>query len=136
MRHSAVNTSLNCTQVVDIIECIADPDPQASQNLLRRQMDQLKLMADDCHSKVSAIDQKFEEWLHYTSDLHTACVETDTSVSDKIHETAIDKMVKETQLEHSSQTMVKAKAKSEQLGKSLKQASEAFKKASDEFPTG
>jgi hypothetical protein len=125
-----VKTSLKGTQVVDIIECIADPDPQTSQNLLHRQMNQLKLMADDCHAKVSAIDHKFEEWLRYTSDLHTACVETDTSVSDKIHETAIDKMLKETQLEYESQTMADAKSKSEQLGRSLEQASEAFKKAS------
>jgi hypothetical protein len=99
-------------------------------------MSQLKVMADDCHDKVSAIDSKFDEWLRYTGDLHAACVDTDTTVADQIHETAIDKILKETQLECRSQTMADAKARSEQLGKSLDMASAAFKKASDEFPSG
>jgi len=62
-------------------------------------MSQLKVMADDCHDKVSAIDSKFDEWLRYTGDLHAACVDTDTTGADQIHETAIDKILKETQLE-------------------------------------
>ena len=99
-------------------------------------MSQLKVMADDCHDKVSAIDNKFDEWLRHTADLHAACVDTDTTVSDKTHETAIDKMLRETQLEGQSQTMADAKARSDQLGKSLDMASAAFKKASDEFPSG
>ena len=99
-------------------------------------MSQLKVMADDCHDKVSAIDNKFDEWLRYTGGLHAACVDTDTTVSDKTRETAIDKMLRETQLEGQSQTMADAKARSDQLGKSLDMASAAFKKASDEFPSG
>jgi hypothetical protein len=99
-------------------------------------MSQLKVMADDCYDKVSAIDDKFDEWLRYTGDLHAACIDTDTTVSDKIHETAIDKIFKETQLDNRSLTMADAKSRSDQLGKSLDMASAAFKKASDEFPSG
>jgi hypothetical protein len=121
---------------VDIIDCVTDDDPRTAQRLLKRQMAQLKNMADDCLVKVTDIDQEMQVWLNYTAELHWACADTDRVVRRDLHDKATDRRIAEDQLKYQSDTVREAKETSETLGQHLETASRAFVKASDEFPNG
>lgn len=99
-------------------------------------MAQLKNMADDCYSKVSAIDVKMEDWLHYTEELHRACSEKDATVMQGIRDKTDEQKVFENEKASQEDTLQAAKECSERFAKDMDTATAAFKQASDDFPSG
>ncbi|KAH1491546.1 hypothetical protein KXV92_009499 [Aspergillus fumigatus] len=78
----------------------------------------VKKAADECHTRALQMDKKFEEWLWFAADLHSNCVQEQSSSEERLLATKVN--------------MSKI---SEKLGKQLAVASEAYKKASDSFPS-
>lgn len=99
-------------------------------------MDTLKIIADNCLTRAVAMDQKFENWLMYTMELYSVCVGTRSSDEEKLKATALSLVVEQTRFDSQTDTVKQAKATSEKLGEQLSVASKAFKKASDNFPSG
>ena len=123
-------------QVGDIIQCLASPDPADASTLLEGQMTTLKRTADNCLAHAVAIDEKFEHWLMYTMELHAACIGTQSSDEEKLRATSISLLVEQSRFDAQKDTVEVAKETSKTLEKQLNVASEAFKKASDNFPSG
>ena len=123
-------------QVVDIIGCLASPDPADPATLLEGQMTTLKKTADNCLAHAVAIDAKFDHWLMYTMELHAVCIGTQSSDEEKLRATSISLIVEQSRFDSQKNNVKDVKAASEKMGKQLDVASEAFKKASDNFPSG
>ena len=123
-------------QVGDIIQCIASPNAADASTLLSGQMTTLKQTADNCLTHAVAIDKKFEHWLMYTMELHAACIGTQSSDEEKLRATSISLVVEQSRFDSQNIQVADAKAASEKLGRQVDVASEAFKKASDNFPSG
>ncbi|KAH3005860.1 hypothetical protein KXW60_004413 [Aspergillus fumigatus] len=86
--------------------------------MLVPQLRSVKKAADECHTRALQMDKKFEEWLWFAADLHSNCVQEQSSSEERLLATKVN--------------MSKI---SEKLGKQLAVASEAYKKASDSFPS-
>jgi low affinity Fe/Cu permease len=99
-------------------------------------MDQLKKTADDCLENAVKMDKRFDDWLLYTCELHAACVGIESTDEEKLQATAISLAVENTRFDQQKIAVADAKEASEKLKKQLDVASEAFKKASDKFPSG
>lgn len=72
----------------------------------------------------------------FTCELHAACVGTESSTAEQLRATEIGLAVEQSRFDTQKNTVAEAKAASERLGKTLDTTTEAFKKASDEFPSG
>jgi hypothetical protein len=83
-----------------------------------------------------AIDKKFGLWLLYVCEMHAACVEEEYSTRDQLFSNAASLAVAQTQVDIQQSTLEEAKKAQDLMGKQVNIASESFKKASDEFPTG
>ncbi|KAL2682382.1 hypothetical protein Neosp_006832 [[Neocosmospora] mangrovei] len=106
--------------------------PQDARRMLRVQFDKMRHSSLDCFEAAKTVDEKLEEWLHHACELHLACVATQGSNEDQL-------VVKEIELavaKVSKLTADEAKVVTGNLEKSLDAATQAYKKASDEFPTG
>lgn len=110
--------------------------PQDAKILLRRQLESLRAAATDCYESAKTIDEKFDVWLWQACELHLACVATQSSTEDKLAINEIDLAVTKTSIDYQKETVESAKKATQNLEKSLNAATEAYKKASDEFPTG
>jgi hypothetical protein len=108
----------------------------SAKKLLRPQLDSLNNGAQKCFQVAVAMDKKFEEWLFYVCEMHAACVQQEVTTRDTLLSNEICLAAEATRLDYQKGTVDEAKKVSETLGKQVGMASEAFKKASDEFPTG
>jgi hypothetical protein len=82
------------------------------------------------------MDKKFEEWLWFAADLHSNCVQEQSSNEERRLATEVNMSVAQRQFDSQKNTVDEAKKISQKLGKQLDVASEAYKKASDSFPSG
>lgn len=98
-------------------------------------MKMLKSIADGCLSRAIAVDNKFEQWLMYTTELYAACIGTQSSDEEKLRATSISLIVEQSRFDLQKNSVADAKATSKQLQEKVKVASEAFNKASDNFPS-
>ncbi|KAH1628851.1 hypothetical protein KXX39_004197 [Aspergillus fumigatus] len=96
----------------------------------------VKKAADECHTRALQMDKKFEEWLWFAADLHSNCVQEQSSNEERLLATKVNMSVAQRQFDSQKNTVEEAKKISEKLGKQLDVASEAYKKASDSFPSG
>lgn len=109
---------------------------QDAKILLRRQLQSLRASATDCYDSAKKIDEKFDAWLWQACELHLACVATQSSTEDRLAINEIDQAVTKTSIDYQKETVEGAKKATQNLEMSLNTATEAYKKASDEFPTG
>lgn len=101
--------------------------------------DALMSLHDSAHECVDAalkVDKEFEDWMFHTCELYLACVATQTTNDDKISTNELDIAVATASISQEKVTVEDQKKANEKLGKSLDVATEAFKKASDKYPTG
>lgn len=82
------------------------------------------------------MDKKFEDWLLYVCEMHAACVQQEHTTKEAILSNEICVAAQQTRLDNQAKTVDKAQEAFDLMGKQVETASEAFKKASDEFPTG
>ncbi|KAH2363035.1 hypothetical protein KXV98_004325 [Aspergillus fumigatus] len=123
-------------KVAEIIQIIGSPDPADVQKMLVPQLRSVKKAADECHTRALQMDKKFEEWLWFAADLHSNCVQEQSSNEERLLATKVNMSVAQRQFDSEKNTVEEAKKISEKLGKQLDVTSEAYKKASDSFPSG
>ncbi|KAH2534612.1 hypothetical protein KXW97_007790 [Aspergillus fumigatus] len=123
-------------KVAEIIQIIGSPDPADVQKMLVPQLRSVKKAADECHTRALQMDKKFEEWLWFAADLHSNCVQEQSSNEERLLATKVNMSVAQRQFDSQKNTVEEAKKISEKLGKQLDVTSEAYKKASDSFPSG
>ncbi|GFF59266.1 hypothetical protein IFM51744_09854 [Aspergillus udagawae] len=123
-------------KIAEIIKIIGSPDPADVQKMLVPQLRSVKKAADECHTRALQMDKKFEEWLWFAADLHSNCVQEQSSNEERRLATEVNMSVAQRQFDSQKNTVEEAKKISEKLGKQLDVASEAYKKASDSFPSG
>jgi hypothetical protein len=121
-------------QINDIIPTIADPP--SAKKMLRPQLETLGRGAQTCLDASIAMDKKFTDWLLYVCEMHAACVQQESTTRETLLSNEICLAAESTRLDYQKSTVEEAKKAQELLGKQVNVASEAFKKASDEFPTG
>jgi hypothetical protein len=104
--------------------------------MLKPQLNAVEVAAQQCLECATAIDVKFDKWLKYICEMHAACVEeendTEMQLLQNISSLAVAKEQLKTQ-ERSAEAVQKDQAT---LEKQMDIATEAFKKASDSFPSG
>ena len=118
----------------DIVDSLSDPP--TAKKLLRPQMNALKNDADECFQAAQRIDAKFDAWLMYVCEMHAACVQQSSSTQEKLNSTAINLAAENTKLEYTNAAVGDAKKATTMLEKQLDTASQAYKMASDKFPSG
>ena len=104
--------------------------------MLKPQLNAVESAAQQCLESATAMDEKFDKWLQYVCEMHAACEEeekdTEKQLLDNMNSLAVAKEQLDTQ-----QNLAKAAEQSQDvMKKSVEVASEAFKKASDSFPSG
>ena len=99
-------------------------------------MMEIKDAAHDCLSTAQEIEAEFKKWLEYSSTLHAACVDENASTEDILDKNEADKLSEEGRRDAQKITVDETKKAQEKMGSALDEASKAFKKASDEFPSG
>lgn len=104
--------------------------------MLRVQLDRLCRSSLECYEAARSIDEKLEQWLNHASELHLACIATQASNHDQLSVNEIGLAVTKASIDYREETGDEAKAVTRNLEKSLDAATEAYKKASDGFPTG
>ncbi|TVY67615.1 hypothetical protein Focb16_v002486 [Fusarium oxysporum f. sp. cubense] len=121
-------------KINDIIPTIADPP--SAKKMLRPQLQTLSRGAQTCLDASIAMDKKFTDWLLYVCEMHAACVQQESTTREALLSNEICMAAESTRLDYQKSAVDEAKKAQELLGKQVTTASEAFKKASDEFPTG
>ena len=111
-------------------------DPPTAKKLLRPQMKSLKEGARQCLEAAQKIDAKFDAWLMYVCEMHAACVQQSSTAQEQLNCTAINLAAENTKLEYNNAALTDAKKATTKLEKQLDTASEAYKMASDKFPSG
>ncbi|KAL6884775.1 hypothetical protein GGI43DRAFT_419277 [Trichoderma evansii] len=120
--------------VGDILDCLSNP--ALAQKYLKSYMTIIQENALDCFKTSQSIDNDFEKWLEFVRELHTACLEQKSSVAEKAVGNELRKATEECRLIATEEIVKDTKKATEQLGKTLDAATNAYQKASDNFPTG
>ncbi|KAI2628393.1 hypothetical protein GGS21DRAFT_241554 [Xylaria nigripes] len=118
----------------DIIEILGDQE--ATATTLRPTIQILARVAKDCEAKAKEIDQAFVHWLDMVCEIHMCVAQTSTSVSAKRYDNETQLAAAKTKLAGATEAKKNAAETVECLKKSLDTATKAYKKASDDFPSG
>ncbi|APA07394.1 hypothetical protein SS1G_13030 [Sclerotinia sclerotiorum 1980 UF-70] len=110
--------------------------PQDAKDGLDIHMDILKKGALECKEKAVNIDTAFGDWLKYVNELHQVSEETMGDNDSKKAANDINLKVQDILLDKTSIAEQTSKKAVESLGENLKVTREAFKKASDNYPSG
>ncbi|KAI8623310.1 hypothetical protein F5Y19DRAFT_458989 [Xylariaceae sp. FL1651] len=121
-------------KINDVIMCLGDPTSKKA--MLKIQLNTIKRGAETCHQAAKKIEEKFNTWLLYACEMHSACAEQETNIRDSLLKNEIVLMTEKASLEEQQQAVDTAKKASELLKDQVATATEAFKKASENFPSG
>lgn len=111
-------------------------NPEDAKRSLKYDMETLRKWAQDCLGKARDIDDAFEDWLKCITELHQACVDTESTDQEKLNSTKINMAVAQTLYDNDKDTTEAAKKTADEMKKNLETANDAYKKASDNFPSG
>ena len=111
-------------------------DSFSAKALLRPQFSTIKSNASECFEAAVEIDRRFDGWLLYACELHAACVEQTNTTRESLLSNKVCLAAEQTRLDYQRATVETAENTSKGFGKQVELAEQAFKKASDEFPTG
>ena len=123
-----------CPQGNDIIRALGDV--YSSNSTLRQLMGFLQTGARDCAKTAKDIDDLFTNWLNYVSELHQVSVQQETTVEAPRLANESQLAARKAQLDLTEEARKGAAVAVETLKGNLSTAQEAYKKASDNFPTG
>ncbi|KEF58341.1 uncharacterized protein A1O9_06267 [Exophiala aquamarina CBS 119918] len=129
-----MNSKMVDMKVADIINALGDPT-MAKRNLPSH-LNNLMGAAQECLQRALDMDKKFDEWLEFICDLRVACVEQSSTTEDELRTGKINQLSEKTRLDYQTMAVASAENATKRLEQELTVASEAFKKASDEYPTG
>ncbi|KAF4342143.1 hypothetical protein FBEOM_3876 [Fusarium beomiforme] len=108
----------------NILEALMDP--QAAR-YMRSELQTWDRASLECYESARTTDSKFGDWLNHASELHRACVTLESTAADQEVLKDIELAVANASLDANKQISTI------QMEKSLEAATEAFKKASEEF---
>lgn len=111
-------------------------DPPSAKALLKPQMNAIKNSAQTCADRAHDMEKRFNDWLFYACEMHAACVEQERTNTDIMTANEISIAAEQTKLDSQKDAVAMAKSATDLLGKQVETSSEAFKKASDNFPSG
>ncbi|CZT44825.1 uncharacterized protein RSE6_05064 [Rhynchosporium secalis] len=131
IKHLSKTVDSKINQIIDIIG-----HPNDAKKMLKPQLNTLKDAAQQCLETSQAMDKKFEDWLYYVCEMHAACVEEENTTRDQLLSNEVCLAAEQTRLQYQKEAVDEARKASEKMGEQIKLASEAFKKASDSFPSG
>ncbi|KAK3505269.1 hypothetical protein B0T13DRAFT_485904 [Neurospora crassa] len=129
MTSTIINGKIN-----DIVAIIGEP--ASAKKMLRPQLNTLKEGSTTCLDEAKKMDKMFEDWLLYVCEMHAACVQQENTTREAILSNEICVAAEQTRLDYQKSTVEEAEKAFKMMGKQVETASEAFKKASDQFPTG
>ncbi|KAK3321875.1 hypothetical protein B0H66DRAFT_581333 [Apodospora peruviana] len=125
----AMNAKIN-----DIVGSLGDP--MLAKKLLRPQLGLLNGGARKCYDVAVAMDKKFESWLLYVCEMHAACVQQEVTTRDALLSNQICFAAEQTRLDYQKETAQEARKAADLVAKQVDLAADAFKQASEEFPSG
>lgn len=96
----------------------------------------VKVAADDCYNNVKEIDEKFDRWLQHCMELHAACMQTQSTNAERLNTTEMNMAVAQTMFDSQKTTVDETREITENFAKQVGVATEAFKRASDKYPSG
>lgn len=99
-------------------------------------MNSLKVAAQECYDSAVAMDQKFEQWLMYVCEMHAACVQRSSTAQETLNTTTINLAAENSKVDYQTSSLSEAKIATELVENQMETASNAYKKASDTFPSG
>jgi hypothetical protein len=82
------------------------------------------------------MDEKFDKWLKYVCEMHAACVEEENDTEKQFLQSINSLAVANEQLNTQQNSAKNTQEAQDLMEAQIKLASKAFKKASDEFPSG
>ncbi|PNP59154.1 hypothetical protein THARTR1_01402 [Trichoderma harzianum] len=121
-------------RVADVVNTLMDE--QAARTQLSSQLIMVKVAADDCYNKVKEIDEKFERWLQHCMELHSACMQTQSTNAERLSTTERNMAVAQTFFDSQKSTVDETRKITQDFAKQVEAATETFKRASDAYPTG
>jgi hypothetical protein len=121
-------------RVADVMDTLMDPETAKTQ--LAPQLKTIKIGADDCYKKAKEVDAQFETWLNHAMELHAACVQTESSAEERLHATELNMAVAQSRFVGAKDAVKFSKEAADKFGKQVELASDAYKQASDKFPSG
>ncbi|KAK1777277.1 hypothetical protein QBC45DRAFT_417155 [Copromyces sp. CBS 386.78] len=121
-------------KINDILATIGEPE--SAKKMLRPQLNTLKQGSTTCLEEAQKMDKEFEAWLLYVCEMHAACVQQENTTREAILSNEICVAAEQTRLDYQKSTVEEAQKAFNLMGKQVETASEAFKLASDKFPTG
>lgn len=111
-------------------------DPEAAKSGLEISIKQLKEIANESEEKARDIEKDFQGWLEMVCELHACVVQTSTNTSEKRIANQVHLAAARTRLASSEEAKRISQKSVENLQNTLKTATDAYKKAADEFPSG
>jgi hypothetical protein len=120
--------------VIRIISTLVDP--QGAKDNLIDYMEELRNTAELCAKESVSIDDKFDKYLEFIKELSQACEQQQGLTTSKIKDTARDLEAENVRLTGQERATQAAEGLAKRMEQELTVASEAYKKASDEFPSG
>ncbi|OTA05025.1 hypothetical protein A9Z42_0056420 [Trichoderma parareesei] len=121
-------------RVADVVDTLMDENTARTQ--LGPQLTMIKVAADDCYNKVKEIDEKFERWLMHCMELHAACMQTQSTNDERLSTTEMHMAVAQTLFDSEKDSIEKTKKITSDFAKQVELATETFKQASEEYPSG
>ena len=109
---------------------------EGAAQFLKITLANLKKMSKECSNKAGEVDKDFTVWLLYIQELHTATVAGETNVDVKRAANETQLLATQAQQTANQKTVDAAQKAMEMLGETMVTAREAYKKASDESPSG
>ena len=121
-------------QVNDVIKALGGG--QGAAQFLKTTLSNIKSLSKDCSSNAEDVDKRFSDWLGYVQELHAATLagETDNDIKRAANQTQL--LAAQAQQTANEKAVEGAKKAMDELGETLTTTREAYKKASDEFPSG
>ena len=104
--------------------------------MLKPQMQAVSKAADTCAKTAERIEKRFQDWLYYACEMHAACVQQERVSAEVITSNEICIAAEQVRLDKTQDATKSAKDATELLSKQITTTSDAFKKASDEYPSG
>ncbi|KAH0524105.1 hypothetical protein TsFJ059_009015 [Trichoderma semiorbis] len=109
---------------------------QAVNTQLASRLILIKKAADKCYNNVKEIDEKFDRWLRHCMELHAVCMQTQSSNAERLVATEMDMAVAQKTVDSQKSEVDKTRERTQTFGKQMEVATEAFKRASDKYPSG
>ena len=104
--------------------------------MLQLQFQDLLRRAQICLDNSISMDKAFTGWLLFACELYTACVQQESSTRDTALSSGLCLAAEITRLDHRRSTGEEAKKSRELFERQVAVTSDAFRRISDEFPTG